>query len=48
MTAADGVPVDPAVARATAIPALLRALVASDPGRPRITWYDDAPGPTRG
>lgn len=48
MTTAGGVPVDPAVARATAIPALLRALVASDPGRPRITWYDDAPGPTRG
>ncbi|MGL4174830.1 MAG: TIGR03089 family protein [Dermatophilaceae bacterium] len=28
--------------------ALLAALVASDPGRPRITWYDDTDGPTRG
>jgi uncharacterized protein (TIGR03089 family) len=27
---------------------LLGALVTSDPGRPRVTWYDDAPGPTRG
>jgi uncharacterized protein (TIGR03089 family) len=27
---------------------LLAALVASDPGRPRVTWYDDAPGSTRG
>jgi uncharacterized protein (TIGR03089 family) len=27
---------------------LLAALVASDPGRPRVTWYDDAPGPTHG
>ena len=49
MTAASGdTPVDRAVARATTVPALLRALVASDPGRPRITWYDDAAGPTRG
>jgi uncharacterized protein (TIGR03089 family) len=23
-------------------------MVASDPGRPRVTWYDDAAGPTRG
>lgn len=28
--------------------ALLAALVASDPGRPRITVYDDTDGPTRG
>ncbi len=28
--------------------ALLTALVASDPGRPRITVYDDTDGPTRG
>ncbi len=48
MTAAGQTPLDRAVARATTVPALLRALVASDPGRPRITWYDDAPGPTRG
>jgi uncharacterized protein (TIGR03089 family) len=27
---------------------LLDALLASDPGRPRVTWYDDAAGPTRG
>ncbi|MGL5863613.1 MAG: TIGR03089 family protein [Phycicoccus sp.] len=27
---------------------LLAALVASDPGRPRITCYDDTDGPTRG
>ncbi len=27
---------------------LLAALVGSDPTRPRLTWYDDAPGPTRG
>ncbi len=48
MTAAAESPVDRAVARATTVPALLRALMASDPGRPRLTWYDDAPGPTRG
>lgn len=49
MTAASGDgPVDRAVARAATVPALLRALVASDPGRPRLTWYDDAAGPTRG
>ena len=47
-TAAGSTPVVRAVAQATTVPALLRALVASDPGRPRITWYDDAPGPTRG
>lgn len=34
--------------RATGVPQLLRALSASDPGRPRLTWYDDAPGATRG
>ena len=34
--------------RATTVPQLLAALAASDPGRPRLTWYDDAPGPTRG
>ena len=37
-----------AVARATTVPQLLAALAASDPGRPRLTWYDDAPGPTCG
>ena len=36
------------VERATTVPQLLAALAASDPGRPRLTWYDDAPGPTRG
>jgi uncharacterized protein (TIGR03089 family) len=36
----------PASARTPA--ELLAALVASDPGRPRVTWYDDAPGATRG
>ena len=29
-------------------PALLRRLVEADPGRPRITVYDDTDGPTRG
>ena len=29
-------------------PALLRDLVASDPGRPRVTVYDDTDTPTRG
>jgi uncharacterized protein (TIGR03089 family) len=28
--------------------ALLGALAGSDPTRPRLTWYDDEPGPTRG
>ena len=41
-------PVNAGVARATNVQQLLRALVDSDPGRPRLTWYDDAPGPTRG
>lgn len=27
---------------------LLAALAGTDPTRPRLTWYDDAPGPTRG
>lgn len=27
---------------------VLRQLIASDPGRPRLTWYDDEPGPTQG
>ncbi len=27
---------------------LLARLVASDSGRPRLTWYDDSPGPTHG
>ena len=36
------------VRTATTVPQLLAALTASDPGRPRLTWYDDAPGPTRG
>ena len=28
--------------------AVLAAMLASDPGRPRLTCYDDAPGPTHG
>lgn len=31
-----------------AVPDLLRRLVESDPGRPRITVYDDTDSPTRG
>ncbi|GAB3686204.1 TIGR03089 family protein [Angustibacter aerolatus] len=27
---------------------LLQSLVHADPARPRVTFYDDAPGPTRG
>src|SRR4029453_10174903 len=27
---------------------VLALMVASDPGRPRLTWYDDEPGPARG
>ena len=27
---------------------VLARLVASDSGRPRLTWYDDTPGPTNG
>lgn len=27
---------------------VLARLLASDPGRPRLTWYDDEPGPTQG
>ncbi|MEO6999350.1 MAG: TIGR03089 family protein [Terracoccus sp.] len=27
---------------------LLAAMLADDPGRPRLTWYDDEPGPTTG
>lgn len=27
---------------------ILPALLASDPARPRVTFYDDAPGPTKG
>jgi uncharacterized protein (TIGR03089 family) len=34
--------------RAAAPPQLLARLLASDPTRPRLTWYDDAEGPTRG
>ena len=34
--------------RPSDVPALLAALLASDPGRPRITCYDDTEGPTRG
>lgn len=37
-----------ALERASGVPQLLRALYDSDPGRPRLTWYDDAPGDTRG
>ena len=33
----------------TPLPAdVLARMVASDPGRPRLTWYDDEPGPTCG
>jgi uncharacterized protein (TIGR03089 family) len=32
----------------TTVPAVLARLAASDPGRPRITVYDDTDGPTRG
>jgi uncharacterized protein (TIGR03089 family) len=28
--------------------AFLAGLVSSDPTRPRLTWYDDQPGPTQG
>jgi uncharacterized protein (TIGR03089 family) len=28
--------------------ALLASLIRSDPARPRLTWYDDQPGPTQG
>lgn len=27
---------------------ILDRMVAADPGRPRLTWYDDEPGPTQG
>ncbi|MDN5794482.1 MAG: TIGR03089 family protein [Intrasporangium sp.] len=27
---------------------ILTRMQASDPGRPRLTWYDDVPGPTQG
>lgn len=27
---------------------VLARMTASDPGRPRLTWYDDEPGPTAG
>lgn len=27
---------------------VLRAMLADDPGRPRLTWYDDEPGDTAG
>ncbi len=27
---------------------LLARILAVDPGRPRLTWYDDEPGPTQG
>ncbi|HKG50491.1 MAG TPA: TIGR03089 family protein [Actinomycetales bacterium] len=38
----------PTTATARTPAELLAALVASDPTRPRVTWYDDADGPTRG
>ncbi len=41
-------PANTGVARAATVAQLLRALVDSDPGRPRLTWYDDAAGPTHG
>ena len=28
--------------------AVLAAMLRSDPGRPRVTFYEDTPGPTRG
>ncbi len=34
--------------RPAGVPGLLAALTASDPGRPRVTVYDDTDGPTRG
>lgn len=35
--------------RAADTPAgLIAALATSDPTRPRLTWYDEAPGPTQG
>ena len=27
---------------------VLAAMLAADPGRPRVTYYDDTPGPTQG
>lgn len=36
------------MATSTAPAALLARLVADDPGRPRVTVYDDTEGPTRG
>jgi uncharacterized protein (TIGR03089 family) len=30
------------------LPSLLARLAGADPTRPRLTWYDDASGPTRG
>lgn len=27
---------------------ILARMLAADPGRPRLTWYDDEPGPTNG
>jgi uncharacterized protein (TIGR03089 family) len=27
---------------------VLSRILSSDPGRPRLTWYDDEPGPTQG
>lgn len=38
----------PAFERASGVPQLVEALQGSDPGRPRLTWYDDTPGATRG
>ena len=37
-----------AIGRATSPSQLLAAVAGSDPTRPRLTWYDDAEGPTRG
>lgn len=36
------------IVRAATPSELLEALVASDPGTPRLTWYDDAEGSTQG
>lgn len=38
-----------AYAAAVLLPAdVLHQITASDPARPRLTWYDDEPGPTQG
>lgn len=48
--AADGPPTDgkDPMTQPLLPPDVLGRMVASDPGRPRLTWYDDEPGPTSG